>query len=50
MRIPSDLLAGETALVTGAAVGNGAAIAKGLAAAGAAVALCDLNAEGARAV
>lgn len=50
MSIPPDLLAGETALVTGAAVGNGAAIARGLAAAGAAVGLCDLDAEGVRAV
>ncbi|MEM6438210.1 MAG: SDR family oxidoreductase [Pseudomonadota bacterium] len=47
MRIPPDLLSGEAALVTGSAVGNGAAIAKGLAAAGAAVALCDLDAQGA---
>ena len=49
MRIPPDLLSGEAALVTGAAVGNGAAIARGLGAAGAAVAVCDLDADGAKA-
>lgn len=37
------LLADDAALVTGAAQGNGAAIAKGLAASGAAVVLCDIN-------
>lgn len=42
------LLAGDVAVVTGAAQGNGAAIARGLAASGAAVLLCDLNGDGAR--
>lgn len=42
------VLAGDVAVVTGAAQGNGAAIAAGLAAAGAAVLLCDVNADGAR--
>lgn len=37
------LLADDAALVTGAAQGNGAAIAKSLAASGAAVVLCDVN-------
>jgi len=50
MRIPSDLLADEVALVTGGAVGNGAAIARGLAAAGAAVSICDIDGDGADAV
>src|SRR4051812_14506206 len=40
------LFAGEVAIVTGAARGNGAAIARGLAASGAAVALADLELEG----
>jgi NAD(P)-dependent dehydrogenase (short-subunit alcohol dehydrogenase family) len=39
---------GQVAVVTGAAQGNGRAIAKGLAAAGAAVALCDVNGEAVR--
>jgi NAD(P)-dependent dehydrogenase (short-subunit alcohol dehydrogenase family) len=43
------LLAGDVAVVTGAAQGNGAAIARGLAASGAAVLLCDLNGTGAQA-
>jgi NAD(P)-dependent dehydrogenase (short-subunit alcohol dehydrogenase family) len=43
----AGLLAGDVAVVTGAAQGNGATIAKGLAAAGAAVAVTDLNAAGA---
>ena len=41
-----NLLAGQVAAVTGAAQGNGAAIARGLAAAGAAVALLDINGAG----
>ena len=41
------LLAEEVAVVTGAAQGNGAAIASGLAAAGASVLLCDMNGDGA---
>ncbi|MBU2487462.1 MAG: SDR family oxidoreductase [Alphaproteobacteria bacterium] len=44
----AQLLAGDVAVVTGAAQGNGAAIAVGLARSGAAVILCDLNGEGAR--
>ena len=40
------LFAREVAIVTGAARGNGAAIARGLAASGAAVALADLELEG----
>jgi NAD(P)-dependent dehydrogenase (short-subunit alcohol dehydrogenase family) len=42
------LLDGKTALVTGAAQGNGEAIAKGLAEAGALVIVTDLNLEGAK--
>jgi NAD(P)-dependent dehydrogenase (short-subunit alcohol dehydrogenase family) len=41
------LLRGDVAVVTGAAQGNGAAIARGLAASGASVITCDLNAAGA---
>ena len=44
------LLAGDVALVTGAAQGNGRAIALGLAQAGAKLALGDVNAAGAEAV
>lgn len=44
------LLAHQLALVTGAARGNGAAMAHGLAAAGAEVIVTDLDGEGARAV
>jgi NAD(P)-dependent dehydrogenase (short-subunit alcohol dehydrogenase family) len=44
------LLAGEVAVVTGAAQGNGRAIALGLAKAGAAVAVADINGTGAQAV
>lgn len=44
----SGLLAGDVAVITGAAQGNGAAIASGLAAAGASVLLCDINGDGAR--
>lgn len=44
-----DLLNGDVAVITGAAQGNGAAIARGLAAAGAAVLLCDMNETGAKA-
>ncbi|WP_185804991.1 SDR family NAD(P)-dependent oxidoreductase [Pontivivens nitratireducens] len=44
-----DLLKGDVAVITGAAQGNGAAIARGLAAAGAAVLLCDMNETGAKA-
>jgi NAD(P)-dependent dehydrogenase (short-subunit alcohol dehydrogenase family) len=40
-------LSGQLAVVTGAAQGNGAAIAAGLAAAGASLLLCDLNGDGA---
>src|SRR5260370_2386771 len=43
-------LAGETAMLTGAANGIGEAIARRLARAGAPIAVADLNAEGARAV
>ena len=39
----SGLLEGEVAIVTGAAMGNGAAIARGLAACGASVVLADMN-------
>lgn len=42
------LLDNVIALVTGAAQGNGAAIARGLAAQGAAVAVCDIDLAGAR--
>lgn len=42
---PSHLLAGDVAVVTGAARGNGLAMARGLAAAGAAVALLDVDGE-----
>ena len=42
------LLENHVALVTGAAHGNGAAIAKGLAMAGAAIAVSDINLEGAK--
>lgn len=41
-------LSGDVAVVTGAAQGNGLAIARGLAKAGAAVALLDLDGDGAR--
>jgi NAD(P)-dependent dehydrogenase (short-subunit alcohol dehydrogenase family) len=41
------LFRGDVAIVTGAAQGNGAAIARGLAASGASVIVSDLNAEGA---
>lgn len=44
------VLAGEVAVVTGAAQGNGRAIALGLAKAGAAVAVADINGTGAQAV
>jgi len=43
-------LDGQTAIVTGAATGIGEAIAKRLAAAGATIAVCDLNLQGAKAV
>lgn len=43
----SNLLAEDIAVVTGAAQGNGAAIAAGLAASGASVLLCDKNGSGA---
>lgn len=43
-------LTGQTAIVTGAATGIGEAIARRLASAGAAVAVADLNADGAREV
>jgi NAD(P)-dependent dehydrogenase (short-subunit alcohol dehydrogenase family) len=43
-------LTGQTAIVTGAATGIGEAIARRLARAGAAIAVADLNAEGAQAV
>ena len=46
-QIKTDILAGRTALVTGASRGNGAAIAKGLARHGAAVAVTDVLDEGA---
>ena len=46
--MPAKLVDGRTALVTGAAQGNGEAIAKGLAAAGAAVVVTDRNLEGAK--
>ncbi len=41
----SDLLKGEVAVVTGAAMGNGEAIARGFARSGARVVLSDMNAE-----
>lgn len=44
------LLTGDVALVTGAGQGNGAAIARGLAASGAAVLLADLNGQNAKQV
>jgi|TARA_Y100000815_G_scaffold271318_1_gene297652 NAD(P)-dependent dehydrogenase (short-subunit alcohol dehydrogenase family) len=44
----SGLLAGDVAVITGAAQGNGAAIALGLAASGASVILCDVNDDGVR--
>ena len=43
-----DGIAGRVAVVSGAGRGNGRAIARGLADAGAAVAVCDIDAEGAR--
>jgi NAD(P)-dependent dehydrogenase (short-subunit alcohol dehydrogenase family) len=43
-RAPPDLLRGDVAIVTGAAQGNGVAIAAGLAGAGARVAICDIQA------
>lgn len=46
----NSLLTGDIAVVTGAAQGNGAAIAKGLASCGAAVAVADMNGAGAEAV
>jgi len=46
----SGLLAEDIALVTGAGQGNGAAIARGFAASGAAVVLADVNADNAKAV
>jgi NAD(P)-dependent dehydrogenase (short-subunit alcohol dehydrogenase family) len=45
-RAPPDLLRGDVAIVTGAAQGNGAAIAAGLARAGARVAIGDIQAGG----
>lgn len=45
-----DLLLGRLALVTGAGHGNGAAIARGLAAAGAEVIVTDIDKEAARAI
>jgi NAD(P)-dependent dehydrogenase (short-subunit alcohol dehydrogenase family) len=45
-----DLLLGRLALVTGAGHGNGAAIARGLAAAGADVVVTDIDKEAARAI
>lgn len=45
----AGLMADNVAVVTGAAQGNGLAIAKGLAAAGASVLLCDMNGDGAKA-
>ncbi|SFQ16389.1 SDR family NAD(P)-dependent oxidoreductase [Tranquillimonas alkanivorans] len=47
MTVPR-VLDGDVAVVTGAAQGNGAAIASGLAAAGATVLLCDVNEAGAK--
>src|ERR1700723_442829 len=44
-----NLIAGDVAVVTGGAQGNGAAIAIGLAASGAAVLVVDLNGDGAQA-
>lgn len=46
----SSILQGEIAVVTGAAQGNGAALARGLAAHGAAIALLDRDFDGAAAV
>lgn len=46
----SSLLEGDVAFVTGAAQGNGAAIARGMAASGASVIVSDLNAAGVAAV
>jgi hypothetical protein len=46
----SRLLEGDVAFVTGAAQGNGAAIARGMAASGASVIVSDLNAAGVGAV
>lgn len=45
-----DLLKGEVAIVTGAAQGNGAALASGLAQSGAVIAVTDINGEKARSV
>ena len=50
MKLPNDILAGELALVTGAARGNGAAIAQGLARLGARVIVTDLVEAEAQAV
>ena len=50
IEMKTDILAGRTALVTGASRGNGAAIAKGLARHGATVAVTDVLDEGAAAV
>jgi len=46
----TGVLKGDVAVITGAAQGNGAAIAQGLAEAGAAVLLCDMNEAGAKSV
>jgi len=45
MRSASELLDGEVAVVTGAAGGMGSEVARTLSAAGAAIALCDVNAS-----